>query len=82
MGLGAAVSREDELMSREDCAVNVWCHVWLRVWVLQLTGRAQNYKQVYLQGAQHKESGALVRAPCHLEIRTQAAQGRRGGCTG
>ena len=41
MGLRADVSQEDELMSREDCVVNVWSYVWLCVWVLQFTGRAE-----------------------------------------
>ena len=75
-------------MSQEDCVVNVWSHVWLCVWVLQFTGRAEITEGFTYRGRNTKNihwaeiSGALVKAPCPSEIRTQAAQGWRGGCTG
>ena len=88
MGLRADVSQEDESMSQEDCVVNVWSHVWLCVWALQFTGRTEITKGFTYRGRntenihRAKISGALMRAPCPMEIGTQAAQGWRGGYTG
>ena len=51
MGLRADVPQEDELMRQEDCVVNVWSHVWLCVWVLQFTGRAEITEDLLTGGA-------------------------------
>ena len=51
MWLRADVSQEDELMSREDCAVSACGLVWARVWVLQSSlPAAPNYILIYLPG--------------------------------
>ena len=50
MWLRADVSQEDELMSREDCAVSACGPVWARVWVLQFTGSAELHMDLLTGG--------------------------------
>ena len=55
MWLRADVSQEDEMMSREDCAVSARGPVWARVWVLQFTGSAEITNRFTYWGNKHVE---------------------------
>ena len=50
MWLRADISQEDEMMSREDCAVSACGPVWAHVWVLQFTGSAELHMDLLTRG--------------------------------